>query len=74
MDYYRNVRLASDPTMNEKPAEEDEDTPLYLEAMAAINAKVAATASFREEEVEYEEETSESDEELDEESFVEEEE
>jgi DNA-directed RNA polymerase subunit beta' len=76
MDYYRNVRLASDPTMNEKPAEEDEDTPLYLEAMAAINARVAATASSREEEVEYAEETSESDEELelDEESFVEDEE
>jgi DNA-directed RNA polymerase subunit beta' len=36
MEYYRNIKIAPDPTMHEARAEEVEDTQSYLEAVASI--------------------------------------
>lgn len=57
MEYYRNFKVASDPTMHEAQAEEEDDTPIYLEAMAAINARAQQQAASRDavEETEFEE-------------------
>ncbi|MFN7943924.1 MAG: DNA-directed RNA polymerase subunit beta' [Blastocatellia bacterium] len=59
MEYYRNFKVASDPTMHEAQVEEEDDTPIYLEAMAAINARAQQAAKAEVEDVEFEEETEE---------------
>ena len=77
MEYYRNFKVAADPTMHEAQIEEEDDTPIYLEAMAAINARAQQATKGEVEEVEFEEETEEPveesfDENLEGESFPEE--
>jgi len=38
MEYYRNVKVAADPTMHEVRVEETEDAQSYLEAVAAVTS------------------------------------
>ena len=63
MEYYRNVRVAPDPTMHEARMEEPDETASYLEAMAAVTGGRPLVPLVEEPEVEEEEALVEEDEE-----------
>ncbi|MBX3276804.1 MAG: DNA-directed RNA polymerase subunit beta' [Acidobacteria bacterium] len=71
MEYYRNVKIASDPTVNES-RQENEDTQSYLEQLTGITARVPAAITEPEvdEEITEEPEEEEVDNVLDEEVFL----
>src|SRR5581483_6887244 len=70
MDYYRNFKVASDPTMHEVPMEEEDEAPIYLEAMAVISARQQPEPEVDEAEFEEAEEVEEEEEFFGEEAMV----
>ena len=63
MEFYRNVKVAPDPTMHEARMEEPDETASYLEAMAAVTGGRPLVPLAEEPEVEEEEALVEEDEE-----------